>query len=219
MSSDLEIRACGPVDVEAISKLHARAFGPGRFARTAYRVREGTQNVTPHCRVAYANGALVAALHATPITIGGRPGALLLGPIAVDPDVKGRKFGQEMIARALADAARDGFRLALLVGDEPLLRPLRFCAHSSRPDPAAGAGQSGAAVGKGTGRRRPGGLQGNRGCSLERRAINLNHSSATHPQDSIPRRGLSSRWCHRVPGWSTAASRDNRSVPRCGERT
>ncbi|MEJ2376540.1 MAG: N-acetyltransferase, partial [Pseudolabrys sp.] len=28
-------------DAEAIERLHERTFGPGRYARSAYRIREG----------------------------------------------------------------------------------------------------------------------------------------------------------------------------------
>lgn len=119
MSSELEIRPIREDDLAAISALHARAFGPGRYARTAYRVREGTPLVTPHCRVAFLNGTLVAALRFTPIRIGGLDGALLLGPVAVDPANKGKNYGKALIARALENAAQDGFHLVLLVGDLP----------------------------------------------------------------------------------------------------
>ena len=40
MSEPLTIRPARPADSAAISALNARAMGPGRFARTAYRVRE-----------------------------------------------------------------------------------------------------------------------------------------------------------------------------------
>ncbi|MGD9667985.1 MAG: GNAT family N-acetyltransferase [Hyphomicrobiaceae bacterium] len=119
MSSDLEIRPISENDLAAISALHASAFGPGRYARTAYRVREGTPLVTPHCRAAYLDGTLVAALRFTPVSIGGVGGALLLGPVAVEPASKGRSFGKALIARSIEDATHDGFRLILLVGDLP----------------------------------------------------------------------------------------------------
>ena len=41
----LVIRPERPEDAPAIERLHARAFGPGRFARTAYRLREGAADV------------------------------------------------------------------------------------------------------------------------------------------------------------------------------
>src|SRR3712207_6553088 len=37
----LVIRPEEPSDAAAIERLHERAFGPGRFARTAFRLREG----------------------------------------------------------------------------------------------------------------------------------------------------------------------------------
>ena len=40
--SEIVMRPVVPGDLAAIRDLHARAFSPGRFARTAYRVREGT---------------------------------------------------------------------------------------------------------------------------------------------------------------------------------
>ncbi len=117
MSSQLEIRPVSEADLAAISALHTKAFGPGRYARTAYRLREGTPLVTPHCRAAYLDGNLIAALRYTPISIGGVGGALLLGPVAVEPASKGQGYGKTLVARSIEDAAHAGFRLVLLVGD------------------------------------------------------------------------------------------------------
>lgn len=106
-------------DFGAIAALHARVFGPGRFARTAYRVREGHGLKSPFCRAAYHDGRLIAALRFTEIAIGGQGGALLLGPLAVDPDHTGKGFGRRLISEGLADARARGRRLVLLVGDLP----------------------------------------------------------------------------------------------------
>src|SRR6185503_15854063 len=72
-------------DADEIADLNARAFGPGRLARTAYRIREGSSGFSPFCRVCRIDGRLAAAVRFTPITIGGGSGALLLGPLAVEP--------------------------------------------------------------------------------------------------------------------------------------
>ncbi len=106
-------------DAASIAALHARVFGPGRFARTAYRVREGTGTVSPYCRGAFAGNQLVAALRMTEVTIGGRVGALLLGPLAVDPDFANQGFGRRLIGEAIEAARAGGVRLIVLVGDEP----------------------------------------------------------------------------------------------------
>jgi predicted N-acetyltransferase YhbS len=41
MSAQVLVRPVTPDDLPEISALHARVFGPGRFARSAYRIREG----------------------------------------------------------------------------------------------------------------------------------------------------------------------------------
>lgn len=119
MSDEIEFRPVTDRDSAAILAMHKAAFGPGRFARTAYRIREGTPPYTPFCRVALIGGRLVAALRFTPIAIGGTSGALLLGPVAVDSALTGRGHGRALIARSIEDARRSGVRLVLLVGDMP----------------------------------------------------------------------------------------------------
>lgn len=119
MSPQVTTRHATPADLPAISDLHARVFGPGRFARTAYRVREGTADVSAFCRLAHLGSRLVAALRLTEISIGGTPDALLLGPLAVSPELSGQGFGKRLISEALEDAKAAGKRLVVLVGDEP----------------------------------------------------------------------------------------------------
>jgi predicted N-acetyltransferase YhbS len=120
------IRLAGPQDSADIRALHARAFGPGRFARTAYRLRERTAELSPFCRVCRIDGQLAAAVRFTPILIGGKGGALLLGPLAVDPAFANQGHGRGLVATAL-EAARDaGIALVVLVGDEPYYARLGF---------------------------------------------------------------------------------------------
>lgn len=124
--SDLAVRHVTPEDLPAIKALHDRAFGPGRFVRTAYRVREGTSDFSPFCRVCLLDGRLVAAVRFTEIQVGGRGRALLLGPLAVDPEFANRGYGRGLVARALEDARAAGIALVLLVGDEPYYGKLGF---------------------------------------------------------------------------------------------
>ena len=70
---------------EAIDALFDQGFGPGRFAKTAERLREGNVERYDLSRVALKDGALVAAGKVWPIEIGGVP-ALFFGPFAVDID-------------------------------------------------------------------------------------------------------------------------------------
>ena len=112
------MRPVTSVDEAEISRLHALVFGPGRFARSAYRVREGTPFATPFCRAVVDDaGRLIASLRLTPVTVGGTAGALLLGPLAVHPAHANQGHGRRMVADSFAAAAAADFRLVLLVGN------------------------------------------------------------------------------------------------------
>ncbi|HXF55034.1 MAG TPA: N-acetyltransferase [Hyphomicrobiaceae bacterium] len=117
MSSELTVRRVTGSDLPAVLALHARVFGPGRFVRTAYRIREGTPAISRFCLLAVLGGELVAAIRFTEVTIGGEGGALLLGPLAVEPRVAGRGYGKRIVADGMESARRAGLRLVLLVGD------------------------------------------------------------------------------------------------------
>ena len=74
-TAEVTTRAVMTADAAKIGRLHADVFGPGRFARSAYRVREGTGFVSPFCRVAVRGDRIIAALRMTPVTVGGTAGA------------------------------------------------------------------------------------------------------------------------------------------------
>jgi predicted N-acetyltransferase YhbS len=110
-------RALVAADLPAVSALHAAAFGPGRFARTAYRVREGTPDISPFCRGAFVGGELIACLRLTVVSIGGRSPHLLLGPLAVAKAYAGQGFGKALVSECLVDAGKAGIGVVVLVGD------------------------------------------------------------------------------------------------------
>ena len=104
-------------DAAAIDRLHERTFGPGRYARTAYRIREGRGHALDLSFTARIGTLLVGSVRLTPIRIGETP-ALLLGPLTVEPPFRSHGIGKALIARALADARAKSHRLVVLVGDE-----------------------------------------------------------------------------------------------------
>jgi predicted N-acetyltransferase YhbS len=105
-------------DAEAVDRLHERTFGPGRYAKSAYRIREGRGHLLALSFTARIGSLLVGSLRLTPICIGETP-ALLLGPLTVEPPFRERGVGGTLIARALKDAKAAGHALVVLVGDEP----------------------------------------------------------------------------------------------------
>jgi predicted N-acetyltransferase YhbS len=114
----LTIRAETADDAEAIERLHERTFGPGRYAKTAYRLREAGPHAPALSFTARVGTLLVGSVRLTAIRIGETP-ALLLGPLTVEPPFRERGIGRALIERALADARAKGHRLVVLVGDEP----------------------------------------------------------------------------------------------------
>src|SRR5262245_57293565 len=114
----LTILAETPDDRAAISRLNSRTFGPGRFAKSAYRIREDVPHLLELSFTARVGTLLVGSVRLSPILIGTTP-ALLLGPLTVEPPFRDRGIGQTLIERALAEAKSRGHRLVLLVGDEP----------------------------------------------------------------------------------------------------
>ncbi|MFI5015572.1 MAG: GNAT family N-acetyltransferase [Hyphomicrobiales bacterium] len=117
-SLPLLIRREEPPDAEAIERLHERAFGPGRFARTAFRLREGAGSRPDLCFTAHVGTYLVGSVRLSPVTMGGVPG-LMLGPVAVEPAFKSRGIGHALIAASLEAARQKGDCRVILVGDEP----------------------------------------------------------------------------------------------------
>ena len=114
-----------PDDAEPIERLNERVFGPGRFARTAYRIRETAPPEPSLCFVARVGTRLVGATAMTPIEIGGAP-ALLLGPLIVEPVFRSQGIGEALVNRSLEAARAAGWRLAILVGDEPYYSRMGF---------------------------------------------------------------------------------------------
>ena len=107
-----------PGDEPAIQRLHERTFGPGRYARSAYRLREGRDHVLELSFTARIGTLLVGSVRLTPVCIG-EVKALLLGPLTIEPPFRERGVGGALIERATKAATAKGHRLVVLVGDEP----------------------------------------------------------------------------------------------------
>ena len=112
-------------DALAIERLHERTFGPGRFARTAFRLREGVGHDLDLSFTARVGTLLVGSVRLSPVRIGGTK-ALLLGPLTLEPPFRDRGIGLALLQRALANARERGHTLSILVGDEPYYARVGF---------------------------------------------------------------------------------------------
>ncbi|MGZ6013636.1 MAG: GNAT family N-acetyltransferase, partial [Caulobacteraceae bacterium] len=119
------LKAERPEDLPLVDALVERAFGPGRFAKTAERLREHNTPRRDLSLVAWAGGEAVGCVRLWPIHIGDSP-AVLLGPFAVDDAWRSRGLGGQLIAAACKAAERAGDGVVLLVGDEPYFARLGF---------------------------------------------------------------------------------------------
>ena len=119
-------RFATPEDDQFVEELQALAFGPGRFARTAFRVRERFAIDASLSLIAEIDGRPVSSVWMTPISVGGISG-YLLGPLATDPTYRGLGAGK-LLVREVCKMALDRGQgsFVLLVGDEPYYGPLGF---------------------------------------------------------------------------------------------
>lgn len=115
-------RACDGREVDALIE---RAFGPGRYAKTAERLREGAAFHPELSVCAWRGRALLGAVRLWPARIGSAS-TLFLGPIAVERALRGHGLGGELVEAACRRAKAVGEPSIILVGDLGFFGPLGF---------------------------------------------------------------------------------------------
>lgn len=119
------VRAEQPEDAPLVEALVAKAFGPGRYAKSAYRLREGVEPEAGLGFVAVEGGILRGSVRFWPVLVGEAP-ALLLGPLAVQSDQRGRGIGIALMRRGIEEAKTHGHGAIILVGDPPYYARVGF---------------------------------------------------------------------------------------------
>jgi predicted N-acetyltransferase YhbS len=120
-----KIRPERPEDAPLVDALNEAAFGPGRFAKSAYRLREGVSQVAELSFVAVEGRKFRGSVRFWPVVIGGHK-ALMLGPLAVQSDQRGRGIGVSLMEHALGEARKRGHEVVILIGDEPYYARVGF---------------------------------------------------------------------------------------------
>ena len=125
-----------PSDRAAVEALVLAAFGPGRYAKTAERIRE-------HARmtlglVARDEDRIVGSVHLWAVKVGEVP-AVFLGPITVDASCRKGGLGGDLVAACVEAARQDGVGGVLLIGDPPYFERFGFlpAPDAILPGPAA----------------------------------------------------------------------------------
>lgn len=116
-----------PSDNASIEALHRVSFGPGAYARAAFRVREQAPHIRALSFVTKRDGELIGSVRMTPIHFGeGEALGLLLGPLVVDPEYKGQGHGKALMRLCVEEARKAGYPFVILVGDQPYYWPFGF---------------------------------------------------------------------------------------------
>ena len=110
-------------DAAAVDALVLAAFGPGRFAKTAERLREAAHLAAGFC--AFEGERLIGSVRLWSITVG-EARSVFLGPIAVDVASRRGGLGAELVQACLDEAKAMTLDGVLLVGDPPYFSRFGF---------------------------------------------------------------------------------------------
>lgn len=123
--TDISIRPEQPDDHPALDQLIDRAFGPGRYAKSSERLREGNAPLAGVSMVAADAHGPVGCARMWPVMVG-ETRVAFLGPLAVEAGARRSGLGAELVEAACAAARTAGFGAVLLVGDMPFFERLGF---------------------------------------------------------------------------------------------
>lgn len=109
-------------DAAAIETLLDKTFGPDRLNKASYSLRQSVAPIRNLSMVVRYGDKLAATIRFWPVTVrdlitGSISDALLLGPLAVDPDLHGTGLGSSLVERSLEQVDALGHDRVLLVGD------------------------------------------------------------------------------------------------------
>jgi predicted N-acetyltransferase YhbS len=126
----------GQVEPDMIEQVLDRAFGPGRFGRTAYKVREGMDWLPALSFAALdADELLVGTIQVWPVALtdpeGRRHPMLMVGPVAVVPERQKEGFGKALMLAMLGALDERAPLPQVLIGDEEYYG--RFFGFSAAP--------------------------------------------------------------------------------------
>lgn len=109
------------IEPQAVEDLLDAAFGTDRFGRTAYRIREGVDAVPELSFALVEDGALVGTIQCWPVALrapdGGEAPLVMVGPVAIRPDVQRGGHGRALMAQMLDAAETQADGALMMIGD------------------------------------------------------------------------------------------------------
>ena len=103
-------------DNESIEELYSLSFSPGRYVKSAFRMREKYSHLIDISYVSTIGRNIIGSLRYWNILVNSEP-ALLLGPVVIHPKYRGKGYGQELLKFSLQNCKLNNFKLIILIGD------------------------------------------------------------------------------------------------------
>ncbi len=116
MNESIFIRKEQEIDKEEIDSLYLSSFGPGRYAKSAFRYREKYDHILDISQVLIHQNTLIGTIRFWNICVNNE-NSLLLGPIAMHRDFRGQGYGVELLKNSIMNCKNHGHNLIILVGD------------------------------------------------------------------------------------------------------
>ena len=117
----VELLPLSDIEPQAVEALLDAAFGTDRFGRTAYRIREGMDAVPDLSFVLVEAGVLIGTIQCWPVAHRAADGVatplVMVGPVAVRPDVQRGGHGRALMAHMLTAAESRADSALMMIGD------------------------------------------------------------------------------------------------------
>lgn len=122
------VRVETSADADEVVRLVRLGFDSGHAKRNIWALRTG-EPIAELCLVAEnpdePRGQLLGSIRFWPIMVAGRV-SVLLGPLAVDPELRGQGIGMALIKEALARAEQGAWRFCFVSGEPNYYTMLGF---------------------------------------------------------------------------------------------
>lgn len=109
------------IEPQAVEDLLDAAFGTDRFGRTAYRIREAMDAVPALSFALIEDGELLGTIQCWPVAHRAADGVatplVMVGPVAVRPDLQRGGHGRALMAHMLGAAGTEADSALMMIGD------------------------------------------------------------------------------------------------------
>lgn len=117
----VELLPLSDIEPQAVEALLDAAFGTDRFGRTAYRIREGVDAVPDLSFALVEASELIGTIQCWPVAHRAADGTatplVMVGPVAVRPDVQRGGHGRALMAHMLTAAETRADSALMMIGD------------------------------------------------------------------------------------------------------